>query len=452
MSSLNDDQPRSSVGEKIAGKLPEKKRQFSKGDARYWLVPGRLFKDHNSADFSCRFSLRGKRNQVCLNTSNQRKAASLAAELFNSVARNGWEPALVNYRPEPKLPPPVKPTVGNLIQAFSRISTARSQSTEAYTKAFRLIVSEIKSISPERKHDSGSRGSAEWRAKIDAVELETLIPSDVLAWKNRRLKEVDGDPLKKKRAIVTVNSLIRNSKALFAKKILPFIEESMPIPRPLPFDGVTMEKAPSMRYISKIDPYAILASAKAELAENDLDSFKVIVLALVCGLRKSEIDHLLWSALDISGSKWRIESSEYHELKSEDSAGTIDLDEDTLNFFKSCRAAEPRAVFVIANAVPAAPTKVGRSYRCHAVFKRALSWLRNHGAETTKPLHTLRKEVGSIIASEHGIFEASRYLRHSDIRITSSIYADKKKIVTPKTFAGLLKPKLEDNSNKDFDD
>lgn len=69
---------------------------------------------------------------------------------------------------------------------------------------------------------------------------------------------------------------------------------------------------------------------------------------------------------------------------------------------------------------------------------RVLSWLRAQGVEANKPLHTLRKEIGSIIASEHGIFEASRYLRHSDIRITSAIYADKKKIVTPKAFAGLL--------------
>ena len=65
-------------------------------------------------------------------------------------------------------------------------------------------------------------------------------------------------------------------------------------------------------------------------------------------------------------------------------------------------------------------------------------WLRIHGVDALKPLHTMRKEIGSIIASEHGIFEASRYLRHSDIRITSAIYADKKKTVTPKAFAGVL--------------
>jgi hypothetical protein len=81
--------------------------------------------------------------------------------------------------------------------------------------------------------------------------------------------------------------------------------------------------------------------------------------------------------------------------------------------------------------------KAGR-YRCNPVFKTVLAWLRKHGVDGHKPLHTLRKEIGSIIASEHGIFEASRYLRHADIHITSAFYADKKKTITPKAFAGML--------------
>jgi integrase len=284
----------------------------------------------------------------------------------------------------------------------------------------------------------------EWRAKIDAIKLESLTPADVVAWKNNRLREAESDPLMKRRAVVTINSLIRNSKALFGKKILPFIEQSLPIPRPLPFDGVTLEKAPSMRYVSKMDPFAILALAKEELGEKDPEAFKVIILALVCGLRRSEIDNLLWRAFDFSGSRLRIESSEYHELKSEDSAGVIDLDAETLALFRGYRALAATATFVIAppkkRQITKKPTKTQktRGYRCDPVFKKVLIWLRDQGVESSKPLHTLRKEIGSIIASEHGIFEASRYLRHSDIRITSSIYADKKKIVTPKTFAGLL--------------
>jgi multidrug efflux pump subunit AcrA (membrane-fusion protein) len=42
----------------------------------------------------------------------------------------------------------------------------------------------------------------------------------------------------------------------------------------------------------------------------------------------------------------------------------------------------------------------------------------------------LRKECGAVIANSMGIFAASRALRHSDIRITSQYYADKKVRIT----------------------
>jgi hypothetical protein len=41
-------------------------------------------------------------------------------------------------------------------------------------------------------------------------------------------------------------------------------------------------------------------------------------------------------------------------------------------------------------------------------------------------LHELRKEVGAIVATTHGIYAASRYLRHSDITTTARHYADQK--------------------------
>jgi hypothetical protein len=41
-------------------------------------------------------------------------------------------------------------------------------------------------------------------------------------------------------------------------------------------------------------------------------------------------------------------------------------------------------------------------------------------------LHELRKEFGSQLADKHGIYVASRMLRHSDIAITASHYLDKK--------------------------
>ena len=49
-----------------------------------------------------------------------------------------------------------------------------------------------------------------------------------------------------------------------------------------------------------------------------------------------------------------------------------------------------------------------------------------------RPIHELRKEVGPLISDEHGIYAASRFMRHADIRITAASYLDKKKrIVAP---------------------
>jgi hypothetical protein len=43
-----------------------------------------------------------------------------------------------------------------------------------------------------------------------------------------------------------------------------------------------------------------------------------------------------------------------------------------------------------------------------------------------KPLHTMRKEFGSIVTEKMGIYAASRALRHSDIQVTALHYVDKK--------------------------
>lgn len=456
MSKIKGDQKQSGVREIIAGKLPEDSGtvKLSRSDSRYWNVSGRLFKDHGVADYSCRFSIRGERNQVCLNTSNQREAAKRAATLFTLVSQNGWETGLALYRPAPEKTEQPELTVGTFIKTAVSISSARSQSINAYTKAFRRIVSEIKGISNAGKHVACGSGSTDWRSKVDAVELITIAPTDVIAWKNKRLRDAEADPLAKRRAVVTVNSLIRNAKALFGKKVLPFAKQSLKLPCPLPFEGVTLEKPPSMRYVSKIDPYALLATAKEELLESAPEAFKVLILALVCGLRRSEIDNLLWRAFDFPGSSVRVETSEFHQLKSEDSAGVIDLDPDTLALFRGFRARHPKSIFVIESSKQPRTQMKSRGYRCDEAFIRVLSWLRGQGVEANKPLHTLRKEIGSIIASEHGIFEASRYLRHSDIRITSAIYADKKKVVTPKAFAGLLgtPPAVTDGDFKGSDE
>jgi integrase len=439
----NNDQPQSSVVKKNAPEMHRSENSnnragASKADSRYWLQGKRLCL-HDSANYSIQLQNRGRRAWFPLGTPNKKSAAAKASEIYSYLQAHGWEAALKRYKPEGLANADVKATtIGALIEAATRISSARRPTLEGYAKALRLIVSEIKGVKSDGKFDAYQGGLQKWRAKVDAISLAAITPAEILAWKNKRLRDAEGDPLAKRRAIITVNSLMRNAKSLFGKKLLPFIEQTIPLPRPLPFDGVSLEKEPSLRYISKIDPYAILARAKEELAKTEPEAFKVMILALVCGLRRAEIDHLLWRVFDFPNSTLSIETTEHHALKSDDSAGKIDLDADTLALFRGYRSKNPTALFVIKSPLKPAPkAKVGR-YRCKPVFDTLIAWLRKNGVDGHKPLHTLRKEIGSIIASEHGIFEASRYLRHADIHITSAFYADKKKTITPKTFAGLL--------------
>ncbi len=441
MNTLNGDHQQSSLPEKNAPEMHRSKKNnsrvgASKADSRYWLQDKRLVL-HDSANYSIQLQKQGRRGWFPLGTPNKKSAAAKAAEIYSFIQAHGWQSALDRYKPQIEIPEG-SVTVGGFIETATRTSSARSQTLDGYAKAFRLIVSEIHGIKGEGKFDAYQGGLKKWRAKVDAVSLDTITPAEILAWKNKRLRDAESDQLAKRRAVVTVNSLIRNAKSLFGKKLLPFVEQSITLPRPLPFDGVALEKEPSLRYISKMDPYAILALAMEELAGAEPESFKVMILALVCGLRRAEIDNLLWRAFDFPGSALRVETSEYHALKSEDSAGKIDLDADTLALFRGYRAKAPTELFVIKSPLkPKTKAKVGR-YRCKPIFDTVIAWLRKNGVDGHKPIHTLRKEIGSIIASEHGIFEASRYLRHADIHITSAFYADKKKVITPATFAGLL--------------
>lgn len=366
-----------------------------------------------------------------MNTSNLKEAARRAADAFTSVATRGWDETLETYCPQPNESTPEVATL---------LSTARKTSIEAYAKSFRRIVAEIHEIGNKGKFDPYKGGAEAWRTKVDAISLSKVTRSDIIAWKNERLRDAVSDPLQKRRAIVTVNSLLRNSKALFAKKIMPFLSTSILLPAELPFAGAGLKKNPSLRYVSHIDPDAILSLAEKELKDVKPEAFKAPVLALVCGLRRSEIDNLLWRSFDFNNGILRIENSEFQALKSEDSAGQIDLGENMNSLFHRYRQRDSTSVFAIKSTKDSTKKSKARTptYRCNDVFNVLTKWLRENGVNGQKPIHTLRKEIGSVIASEQGIFAASRYLRHADINITSAFYADKKKAITPKMFAGLL--------------
>ncbi len=403
----------------------------SKTDARYWLEKNRLFRDR-SPDYSCRFTYKGRRERFCLKQPNKKVAASIAAEIYGHLLAHGWDETLRRYKGIGDVEAEAnETTVGQVIAASQEASTARESSFESYAKSLRKIVAEIERIGDGRKFDSKGGGTEAWRRRVDAVPISRITPERVIKWKNRRIRANSNDPASRSKAITTANSLIRNAKSIFGKRLLPYLNSQLELPSPLPFEGVSLEKSTSLRYHSTIDARALLDKAEQELRAEDAEAYKILTLALICGLRKGEIDNLLWDRFDFENATLTIESSQYHQLKSEDSSGELDLDQRTLAIFKEFRSDAPDSEFVINSPYKPASYRQSRSYRCEAIFDRLNGWLRANGVDAQKPLHTLRKEIGSIIAAQYGIFQASRYLRHSDIRITAAVYADKKQRVVP---------------------
>ena len=409
---------------------------LAKTHVAYWRDRVRKVKSTSGADspnYSARIFYKGRRMRFPLRTANKEQAAAKAARIYSMLIQEGWEATLVEFKPEAQNPDEgSQTTVGEFLRVASKHSTARPQSVESYKRALRKIVADIFEIPKGRKHDTRNpEGNSTWRERVEVIPLADLTPALIQNWKNQRLASSTSDASSKRHAIVTVNSLIRNAKALFSKRFLPFVREEIELPDPLPFEGVTLERTPSLRYHSKIDAESLMKAARKTLRKDHPEPYKCFLLALVFGLRASEIDWLLWDAFDFEKRTLRIENTAYHRLKSEDSAGEIDLSSTIAQVFQEC-AESSSGEFVIESDGSQNRTPGSGSYRCEGHFNTLKSWLRKNGVKDSKPIHALRKECGAVVASESGIWAASRYLRHSDIRITSAFYTDKKQTVVPK--------------------
>ncbi|MCX6837858.1 MAG: tyrosine-type recombinase/integrase [Verrucomicrobia bacterium] len=440
----------------------------SKTSASYWQAEGRLFKFargkktkgatvKEDANYSCRISFGNRREQFQLHTAIKADAAKKAASIYRDVVGKGWEATRAIHKPKatPKVETLPPATVGSLIEASKRLSKARAESLDAYAKALRRITAGVLGIADGKKFDAIGNGRRTWLGKIDGKPLAALTPKAVTEWKIRFMKSAR-TPEERNRAAVTVNSLIRNAKALLSVRkknnIRPLIEQEMLLPSPLFFDGIVDEEEPDMRYESSVDAEGILRAAQSELAMQEPEAFKLLLLTLNCGLRRSEADALLWSQFNFQKRVLVIADNDYRRLKSKKSAGSIDLEPELCALFQGFMA-KKKSPFVLEafrlSTIASAHDRKSRGYRCERTHQSLLAWLRKQGVKGIRPIHTMRKEIGSIIASRDGIWKASLYLRHSGIVITSKLYADKKTPVTS-GLGGYLAPVADNVVAADF--
>ncbi len=402
----------------------------SKTDVKYWqrtvVRPSYISdgKKRQVDDWSVKIQHAGRRETFSLGTPNKTAAAAKAKDIYLCLLGKGWDAARAQFKKKGPAKGSVV-TVGEFIDSARPKFGGRSKTFDDYARAFRTIVAGIFGIDGgHEKYDYRSGGRDRWLEKIHKVRLSDVTPERVQKWKIAFIKRAGHDPRRTRAARISVNSLMRQAKSLFAPDLLKFVPVELGLTKP--FDGIKFEPRQSMRYQSGFDIEKLIQQAQEELP---VEQLKIFLLASMAGLRRNEIDKLPWNAFRWDTGLIRIEATAHFHPKSEDSIGDVEVDAELLEVFRGYRA-RATSEFVIESSV-APRAGIGYShYRCQELFDKLVQWLRAHGVDTTTPLHTLRKEFGSQICARDGIYAASTALRHADIAITSQHYLDKKRRVT----------------------
>jgi integrase len=422
---------------------PEVRRSLSRTHADYWKA--RLFRptytrdgeDCEVNDLAIRIQHGGRREAFTLHTTNRDAAAVKARDIFTTIKGAGWDAAIRKFKPDQDAAPKLDTSIGDFLGAVRETGGLRLRTFLNYANCLRTIAAEAFRVRPDKgtsKYDYRTGGNKAWTDKIDAVRLDKLTSDLVNAWMRQRVSRAGHSEIAQASARRTVNSYIRCARSLFAPGILKNLR-ALKLPEPLPFAGVELLESGSMKYVSRINAETLIAAAKRELKPGldeqgqprpgDPEAYKAFLLGLFAGMRKGEIDLAEWRMVDFAHTVIRLEPTEWLHLKTHDSAAEITVDAEVI---AELREFMPQATgpFIVECLRPPRNDSPRPYYRCAPVFRRLNAWLRKKGIASNKPLHELRKEVGALIATQHGIYAASRYLRHSDITTTARHYADQK--------------------------
>jgi hypothetical protein len=322
------------------GKQP--KPRWGKNDVRYWVR--RIYKPVSgrgeiSPHFCVQIQHGGKRAGFTLFTGNKDAAARRACELYKDIVSRGIDVVLAERRNKSSDTPTISSwTIGSWVEAATKIFAASPATITGYARSLRTIASAIIQMEKSAKRFEKVQ-SAEYRHKIDSLPLSILTPEAVQKWRIQYVAARSENPAAARTAKITANSTLRHSKSLFGKKIVKFLKnDPRGLPDPLPFHEVEFYPAPSMRYTSKIDAAKLLKQASEELATRDPRVFLALILALGAGLRRGEIDRLLWRQINFGNQTINVHTTEVGSLKSEDSTGSIAIDSTLTSILRGFKA------------------------------------------------------------------------------------------------------------------
>lgn len=422
---------------------PKATRSASKTAAAFWMKKVYLEtkREWKSANYFVRLQVRGERRKVRLESTVKEMAAREAASLYAKVQSSGWHTldqakpdSSVPEIPEGEAPAPI--TLETWIHFAEGKLNVRPQTIKVYSDSLRTIVSELLGLDDTPKLKK--------KAIVLASNVELLTKANVQKWIDSRVgKAREMDPVQARRAQNTVRTLVGNAKGLFASELIEAEDSPHISLQPLPFHEVKLPPKLVARYSSRFDANLLLEQARLELSlppQSHLDEewvlrfelWKILYMALVAGLRYSEIDQLKTEAVSVRLRKISIRLHEGFQPKNLASEGEVPISEEAKEVISVMLKHSENGWFLKANT-----SRRFKNYRAGLSHDRLVTWLRAYKEEgrypfgdVSKPIHELRKEAGTLVNKNHGLAEAQNFLRHSSIATTASYYVGSKGDVT----------------------
>ncbi len=163
------------------------------------------------------------------------------------------------------------------------------------------------------------------------------------------------------------------------------------------------------------------------------DAYVAFLLAFFLGLRANEIDKARWNWIGRTrDGDFRLSvPDEEGSFRPKGGEGRIiPIQKELVTALFGARSGVSRYMIggpeIAEEDVPSKKAQ-GLTYRNPGTFRKINLWLRERGVESGKarghPLHTLRKQFGSMVATEHGLFQTQHVLGHKSPLVTSKYYA-----------------------------
>lgn len=420
--------PRKSGKSKKKAKAACAESARSKSTLAYWKSAVRQRKYRHKgelrkcADYSVRIAHDGEQHDIPLKISDRDKAASKAKSIWESVVANGWDRTLMGLGVKSKGD---ALTFGDYLTEFLKMPGVALMTAEEYRKKVITLVAEVVGIKRSPSVKAPRKELEKWRRKVEKVRVCSLTDRQFMKWREScrmalERGEVCGQ-IKRRRSASTINGLIRAYKAVFRQEQLEKFAY-LDLPELIPGISLKLLREPRYRYKGGIDAQVLLDQANEELRNENVEAYKLFLLTLACGLRRTEADLLLWENVDLGQNCINVMGTKYYRLKSNASEGVVYFSEDIGRFVRDCFERKTGEFVLESHRPPRRHLVTYQYHRAESTHEYLIAWLRGKGVKSRKPIHSLRKEFGSLINQAYGIHTASSALRHSTVTVTESHY------------------------------